>query len=249
MCPSTVTLCVAIVLLHGVSCHLFPEAIINPLSSVNRPKNYKRQTLDELRQCITTKFNAAFPGNTSRFVSNCRLSATREFQINVDAAALQAQIDAIYPTFCVPECGNVILKVYDDCGYWDILERVLPGIKQFTADLCSTNENGEKCYKMYGNAFTLLQSESTCYATYKRIRLCSCQSLLSEGVSEQGCCINVYHNYISGLPGANYSPRNLYNACNVDRPADCNNSPISGSIFLFSSITLMVCMVFFAALC
>ena len=101
---------------------------------------------------------------------------------------------------------------------------------------------------MYGDAFTLIKSESSCYAGYRAYRLCNCQSLLSTGVSEQGCCLKVYHDFISGLPNANYSPRKLYSVCNVDRPADCNKSPVSGSMSLASTFTLILCMMCFTAL-
>ena len=117
MCPSTVTLCAAIVLFHGVSCHLFPEAILDPLTSVDHPKSYKRQTVTELRQCISEKFNAAFMGNASQFVSDCRWVTTREFDLdpyNIDVTALQSYINEIYPILCNAECGNVILDVYDE---------------------------------------------------------------------------------------------------------------------------------------
>ena len=179
-------------------------------------------------------------------MSNCKLAATQELQLDfTNAISPQLEINAVFPTLCIPECGNVILDVYDDCRAFDF---AFPGTKEFTAGLCSTNENQDNCYSVYGNAFNLIQTEISCYRNYKSDGQCSCQSQLSEGVSEQGCCLNIYHDFISGLPGVIYSSRELYNACNVDRPADCNNSPISGSISLASTITLILSLIYFAVL-
>ena len=67
MYPSPITLCVTAVLLHGVSCHLFP-AVLGPVTKMDHFKDYnKRQSITELQQCISAGINAAFPGNTSRF--------------------------------------------------------------------------------------------------------------------------------------------------------------------------------------
>ena len=247
MQPSTVILCAVVILLHGVSCRLFPEVILDPLTTVNQLKDYKRQTISELRQCVSEGITAAFPGNTSSFVSACRASATQNIieydSSSLNAAYLQSVLNTVYPTFCIPDCGNVALDVYNDCGVFD----TFPGSEKITADLCSTNEKGEVCYKIYGDGFNLITSERACYDTYQATDQCTCRSVLSNGVSEQGCCINIYHDFVSGIPGA-YNPDRLYSECNVDRPADCNNSPISGSISLVSTATLILSLACIAVL-
>ena len=251
------TLCVTAVLLHGVSCHLFP-AVLDSATKMDHFTNFnKRQSLAQLQQCISAGVNAAFPGNTaSSFVSNCRLAALE--QITITGVPPQSQIDRIFSSFCIPECGNVIQDVYDDCGYFDVTIR---GNEQFLAGLCGTNENGVACYRIYSAGIDQVESERDCFVANRASGQCTCRSLLLSDVSNQGCCFDVYHDLLS-LQTDTYSPRELYNDCNVDRPADCNNTPIGnvdrptntngnsigGSISLVSSVTLITGMVCFAAL-
>ena len=122
---------------------------------------------------------------------------------------------------------NVVHDAYNDCGVFSTL---LPGTKVLNVGLCSTDENGDFCYQNYGDAIELLQSESSCYDTYTISGQCTCCSVLLGGISEQGCCINMYHDFIFGLGTANYSPRELYAVCNVDLPADCNNSTLGPNL-------------------
>ena len=168
-------------------------------------------------KCVSDRLDAAFPGNTSSFVSNCKVAAEMDFEVDTsDTASLQAVVNTVFSVLCVPECGNVARDVYNDCG-------VFPSIVELKGGLCGTNENGDSCYQIYGNALDLIESEIAC----TRSRQCTCQSELVEGVSEQGCCINVYHDFISGLGFFNYNPRGLYAVCNVNLPADCNNSTLA----------------------
>lgn len=106
-------------------------------------------------------------------------------------------------------------------GSFDV---ALPGTEELSIGLCGTNNNGDVCYQLYGIGLDLISSEANCYNTYVSSRTCTCRSTLMNGVARQGCCINVYHDFISGLNS--YSPNVLYRECNVNRPGDCNNSPL-----------------------
>lgn len=241
MYPSTIMLCAAAVLLHGVSCHLF-SAVLNPLTNADHFKdNHKRQSIAQLQQCVTAGVTAALQGNSSSFVSSCTLAATEGITFDTPS---QSQINEIFSSFCIPQCGNVIQDVYEDCGVFDVS---VPGTERFLAALCGTNENGEVCYTLYSDAIDQIESESVCYVNNRATGQCNCQSLLVSGVSEQGCCIDAYHDLISAQSGT-YNPSGLYSTCNVDRPADCNNSPISSSVSFASTATLIIAMVCFAAL-
>ena len=102
---------------------------------------------------------------------------------------------------------------------------VPPGSEAFNVGLCGTNEDGNQCYQLYGDGLTIQRTEASCYNTYISMGVCTCQIALTEAVQRQGCCLDGYHDFLSGLgPSAPYSPSVLYNACNVNRPAGCNNT-------------------------
>ena len=244
MDPSAVILCTTMLLLNGGSCHLIPQPPDHDsLTSVDQ---HKRQNPTELQQCITAKLNFAFRRNTSRFVSDCRLAAIQAVIIDrSDVINLKSRIYTTFPTFCIPECGDVVLDAYKACGYLSV--SLFPGIEKFTTSLCSTNENGDKCYRHYADAMSLHNFELSCYNYYTQYRTCRpiCESEISRNVSEQGCCFNVYYNLISGLPDADDSRRNIYDICNYNLPTvtECKNidsSPSIGSTPLASTILLIL---------
>ena len=216
---SIAILCTSAILLHGASCHLFPQAITNSLTSIK----HKRQAIpDSVVQCVCNELDAAFSGNNSRFVIDCKSAAIDEVEVSTDSSVLQSIITKIYRTFCNPECGKVVLDAYNECGFFDA---ALPGTEELSIGLCATNNDGDICYQLYGLGLDLVSSESNCYNTYVSSRTCPCHSTLLSGVAQQGCCINVYHDFISGLNS--YNPNALYRGCNVNRPGDCNNSPLA----------------------
>lgn len=230
----------AAILLHGVSCHLFPQAVLNlntngPLEdSPTGLRRGKRQANVEeavamMMQCISNKMDATFAGNHSRLVSDCKSVATQQLKMD-SLDDLASQVKEMYTSICVPECGNAIFKAYRDCGYFDA---VFPGTEEFTIAMCGTNENGNTCYKLYGKGVSLTTYESLCYARYASLGKCDCQSELSDAVAEQGCCLNAYHKLNNGLGLLAYNPDDLYDICKVSlAKSGCNNSPLraSGSV-------------------
>ena len=155
--------------------------------------------------------------------SECKSAATGEpIDLgNSDRSELQSQINSIYRTVCIRECGVVILDVYNQCGVYD----TLPGGEKFAVDLCGTNQNGDVCYELYTNGVDLLTTEASCYRSYTITRTCSCRSSLSAGITTQGCCTDAYHDLVD-ISAASYSPATLYSVCNVNSPEGCNNSPL-----------------------
>ena len=238
----------ATVLLHEVS-GLFPRAIPHILTKdVELPKKeYKRQT--DIVQCVNDKLDAAFPGNNSRFVADCRYSATEEFELVdlTDSSNLQSLITSVFRTFCIAECGNVIMDAYNDCGYFDQIG--LPGIEEFLIGLCGTNQYGDICYQLYSDALDLVTSEGSCYNYYVAYDQCDCRSTLLNGVAEQDCCLDVYHDFradIGSSVGSNVKISELYDACNVELPTGCNNSPITSGSFILqiTLITFLFALIF-----
>ena len=187
MYQSPIILCAAVVLFHGVSCHLFP-AVLDPLTKVDHSHDYKRQSVAQLQECVSAGINVALSGNTPSFISNCSLAATQ--LITSSSSSAQSQINEIFSSFCIPQCGNITQDVYEDCGFFDVTP---PGNKRYLAGLCGTNENGDKCYRMYSKAVTQVVSDKNCFINNEASGGCNCRPLLLSTASNQGCCIDVYH--------------------------------------------------------
>ena len=208
-------LCFAVALLHGASSHLVTESVVTRLiENDNSTQKYKRQTDDQL-QCVSNRLDVIFEGNTASFVSQCKSVAVAQIQVDT---SFQEQLSSFYCTYCNRECGDAINDAYDECDLFSILPA---GAEAFDIGLCGINEGGSMCYQLYGDGLTIIRTESSCYDTYISRDVCTCQSELSEAVERQGCCLNVYHNYLSGLT---YNPSALYNGCNVNRQSDCTNN-------------------------
>ena len=103
----------ATVLLHGVSCHLFPQAVLNQLvTNVEFPKQYKRQTTNELLGCVSDKLDVAFRGNTSSFVSECKSVAREEIDLSdiLDTSNLTSLITSIFRTFPLSAMNRLVTE-------------------------------------------------------------------------------------------------------------------------------------------
>ena len=230
MQPFLVILCTATVLIHLVSGNLFPHAHHSAMSDVHpdAPKKYKRDAINDniekVRQCVSDKVDLAFAGNSSRFVSDCKSAATKDFQMSAshvtDPSYLQTEMTSMYRTFCVRGCGDVVFKAYSDCGIFELV----PGTKELLVGLCGTKQNGDFCYQLYGKGITLITLESSCYLSFFSSGECGCQSELAKAVSEQGCCLKTYHDFLAEMNVSIYGK--LYSVCNIEEPAGCNNSPI-----------------------
>ena len=220
------TLCSSmIILFHGACCYHFPQprTIFKGLTMAANHE-YKRQT--DSGQCVDDKLDSAGVGST------CKMIGDDDDILNLDIAS-QSEINTYFREFCRPECGNALIKAYQDCQ--DINDAA-QNLIDFLMDLCGTNKNGDTCYTQYVNARNHFSVEESCFDDYTDFGGCSCQSELSDVVQEQGCCVDAYHDYFTDIY-PDFNPRALYNECGVDRPEGCNNSPISGSIPLVSTIT------------
>ena len=243
---SFIVACYFLALYDGSCSHIVPNAIGHMLTNVNNGNNgakQKRQTSSQL-QCVSDKLDDAFQGNETSFVSGCKSMAIRI--IELDLSNPQPQITSFYRFYCIPECGDAINDAYNECGVYRVS---LPGTERLNIDLCGTNQQGDTCYELYGDGLQLVNSERSCYETYISSNMCRCRSTLVNGVAEQGCCIDAYHDFVSGLSGG-YQPSTLYSSCNVNPPGGCNNSPITASssatiCFTTNSLLLLVVTLFF----
>ena len=233
----------SVVFIHGASCTFLQKAAMELFPSGNNGKGYIRQTNSQL-QCVEDWLDNHFQGNTSQIVTRCKSAATEE--IDISDPFLQDEINRLFSVYCIPDCGDAINNANNDCGIYD---DALDGTEELNIGLCGTNSNGEKCYLLYDRARELLTDEVACYNNYISTNLCTCRSELEDGVEEQGCCLENYHTFLSGL-NSDYNPSNLYRSCNVDFPQGCNNSPITASSFepLIAGFTTLMTAVTFSLL-
>lgn len=230
----TVVLCSATILLHGVTCHRFPQAVdLVTRLSMEGSKQYKRQAdagKMAQQQCVLEKYDAVYQGNNSRFVSECRSAITISNDLassDRDNFGLPSNFTALYRIFCIPECGDVLIDAYNDCGVFDG-----PEDEEYAVALCGANQNGDFCYEIFTDNVNLFLTSLSCYRNYTvaTSRRCDCQSELAEGVAEQGCCIDALHDFVNTLDLSGYMAEDVYDVCNVNLPVEgCNNSPLRTS--------------------
>ena len=235
-------LIVAVLLLHGVSGHLFPRAFPYKLTKrmqLSMTKDHNRQS--DVDECRDKKIEEAFKKNaTLAAICKTGVEEAENDLDNDDDDLSQSDVDAIFGVLCRPDCGNLFIGAADDCGYFDGDDA--PSIDLFIG-MCGTNQNGEKCYEIFKKAEDTVTSEAECYEDYVRDNLCNCRSQLIRGVREQGCCLDVYYDLLKKEDI--YDPSDLYDACNVDLPSGCNNSPIgSGFMPQVALVTLISALIF-----
>ena len=220
----------------GASSYRFPrpQAILNRLLS-NHPHSkgimYKRQT--DTDECVEDELESADV--------ECRLTAQEEEQLDFNDELSQSSFDIVFREFCKPECGNAILAAYTEC---DVFEDQV--IDVFVG-LCGTNQNGEQCSQHFVSTLNFaLDTELSCFVNSTASGECDCKFELSQAVKERGCCLDVYHDFITDLldsEGIRYIPRELYDICDVKLPGGCNNSPISSSVPLVATITTTTALI------
>ena len=229
-----VGLCTATLLLHGVSCHLFPQAILEKLTNRGTSKLQKSQLdLDTVYQCTLDKFDHAYQGNDSHFVTECKSAAVLDQELD-PVTANQSTINTGFLTLCVPECGDVLLDAYEDCGLFNS-----PDDRKYLAALCGSNGNGDFCYELFLDSMVFLSAAVPCFPG-----TCNCNSL-SEGVGRQGCCIDALTDLVNTMADDlhGFSLDRVYSECNIAPVAGCDNSPLSGSTSLHhASYTAAVAM-------
>ena len=214
---------VAIVFL-GDACYAVPHlAVHGVVNNIRHHSVGKRQAPvpgPTQIQCAIDKVNAAF-GEDSPEASRCKAAADGNFLGNTEA--LQATINQGFQIFCTPECGKVILQAHSECGTFAMFN----GTADFLVGLCAADKNGGKCYESYASALSLLAgTEAPCYYSLLQQNTCdaNCQSRLQSAAKDQGCCMNVYHDFFASV--ANLDFPTLYSKCKVDVAAQCNNSPL-----------------------
>ena len=228
-------LIVAVLLLHGVSGHLFQRALPHKLTK--HMQFNTRQSDAEVDECINKRLEEALTNSTSCLVA--AEETETEFDDDDDDQS-QEVINAIYSVFCRPECGNVFISAADECGYFEGDDALL---RDVLIDLCGTNENGDKCYELIDEALDTINSQDACLETYFTTEVCTCRPALLEDVREHGCCLDIYYDIVQ--EETDYKVSDFYDACDVNYPSGCNNSPLgSGFMPQVALVTLISALIF-----
>ena len=238
---SVVILCSAVLLFHGVNCHRFPAAVRNAVQLLgNRNQYYKRQsdTVMGPDQCVLNELERS--GTSEK----CRQSVVGDLEetndVESDGDLDQASIDAMFRVLCEPECGNAFIDAQEEC-----VERFdeLKVVDDFLIGLCASNERGERCYERYVSIANVIVLEFSCSANFTTDSECDCQSDLRMAVEREGCCLDIYQDFFSivaeNIPSLTYEIEELYEVCDVNIPERCDDSPLSGSVPLISTVTVM----------
>ena len=232
--------------LHGACSSFFLQKYFPNYSPLSDTRHQKRQS--PVLQCVYNRFDEFFNGNTSQFVQDCRAVISSlgdelpEDDIEPDDdEAIQNEFDATFRLVCIPDCGNAILQASEECSY-------LSGPEiQYARSLCGTNSNEEFCFESIVDSINFFEVEFNCSFAYVLFEICECQSELELGVANRGCCVNTLHDYLRNegiFQQIDYNPADIYDACGVDLPGSCNNSPLSASgVTAQSMIFLMLAMV------
>ena len=138
---------------------------------------------------------------------------------------LSGTTTSTFRTFCIPDCGNVVIDAFTACG-------ASREETNFFAALCGSNANGGTCYEIFAGTINLLSNALSCSGGAE----CDCSSI-SEEVTRQGCCIvNFNENLDDEDLGQDFDLNDVYDMCNIDVPErECNNSPLSGSSSVHAS--------------
>ena len=107
---------------------------IHPLSvhkTITDNLNVKRQT-PEQDGCVEAKVNQTLPGSKCEAHVNCI-----EIALKLKKPKMTKDfLNLAFQVYCKPECGNLFLEAYEECG---VLDNV-PGFWEFFIGICSNNQ-------------------------------------------------------------------------------------------------------------
>ena len=236
MYTSLIIFCSAMLLIHGVSCNRYKAAV---LKAVDKIQSHSKVTKGDTRQfdddCAENELDSA------DISAQCEQEFLALERLNLDFDnAPQSSFNALFRVLCNPECGQPIFDALRECGTFDDS----PGLFDFFIGLCGTQANGNKCYSSVVSGLDALDPVVDCYIDFFQTGRCICRSDLQDAVSEQGCCLDLYYDYLGTILDEDYDVDfdidDLFEECNTNLPGGCNNSPISSSVALVSTTAAVV---------
>ena len=140
-----------------------------------------------------------------------------------DVAESISRGQELFPVFCRPECGQVIINILDTCNAFD----EVADVANLLAGMCALN-GGRTCYSNFDELVQYVDNGEACYGTLSTTGTCSsqCSTLLADGVRRYGCCVNVPIDYEVAIFDVRGEINTLFSACGVSLPANCRNNPL-----------------------
>ena len=210
MFRSVLIFCSATILLRGVSSHLFSKHFLELKKSTHHLKDFKRQGDED---CIVIKLFGGPP--------ECLFMAA---SFADDAISFEDLPSVI----CDDTCGKLFLDIFGECG------RMNGTQIQLLADLCYRNQNGDLCYNALNNFIQAIENLPDTVCPFIDTCSSTCQSAVSQGVSDAGCCFNVFLDFLTDEdPTLTAYMMEQLRSCNVNVPPGCNNSPMGSSSTIF----------------
>ena len=206
MLPLVVILTVT-TLLHGVNSHIPPHGLQELTKSIQPLKIIKRQAFNIDGDCIAVKARSLPIACLGKIAA---------------AGEPDESIEYLASIVCPPECGQSLLDVLGECGA--TAEEV-----ELIASLCRTNRNGDVCYELFDDFIQLQHTDdSTCPSS----ETCpsSCETLLSDLVTRQGCCLTAFLDF-----GRIEDPASIalfdeqLMSCSITAPGTCTGNPGDGN--------------------
>ena len=121
--------------------------------------------------------------------------------------------------FCRPECGQVLIDIWENCNAFDDIENVA----NLFIGMCAS-DGGTQCYLNFDELLQYLDVGRICYDSLSNTGTCSsyCSTTLADGAQRYGCCINV----LIDFRDLNRPADIVLSACDVSLPAPCTNNPV-----------------------
>ena len=148
---SAAVLFLAVALLQGIRGSFLPHASLNSTVSA-----IKRQTSG----CTNDRATAALQQDSqcmnivdrvNRLLGSLTALNTQSLaNVQSSLSNFQSSYSEVFQVFCVPECGNALMSLYEDCGVFD----TTPALKDYFIGLCATNKHGDRCYEHYVSSIT-----------------------------------------------------------------------------------------------
>ena len=134
---------------------------------------------------------------------------------------------ALFPEFCRPQCGRVIINAWQSCNIYTEIEDVA----NLLIGMCAS-DRGSTCYRNFNNLVVGNSDGKRCFDDLINTGQCSsqCPTILARGTENYGCCSNVLIRYQdSQHGGVEEGVNQLFSECGVSRPTNCTNNPLLSS--------------------
>ena len=196
------------------------SSLENPLQSTIA----KRATLtSEQFTCIENSVVTELDGSSNAACRNIAINLRLLYNSFDIVGPISRGLDN-FPELCRPECGQVLINIWNGCNAFDDVKDVA----NLLIGMCAS-EGGTTCYSNFNELFQYLNDGRTCYNSLIDSGTCSsqCSTRLADGIRKYGCCVNVPIDYFVAHADVQDEVNTVVSGCDVSPPARCANSPLS----------------------